>query len=134
MIATSFDIASAWEPTDGVEGLADAFLQVIGNYRENASVLRAITEVGGYDAAVREFWDEQIARFRDRTIAVLHDEQDAGRTPADVDLASASQIIVTGGERAIFDHISVADPSTDATYARELALTWWYGVYRRPGR
>ena len=132
MIATSFDIASAWEPTDGVERLADVFLQVIGNYRENANVLRAITEVGGYDATVREFWDKQIARFTDRTIAVLRDEQDAGSTAADVDLASASQIIVTGGERAIFDHISVADPSTDATYARELALTWWYGVYRRP--
>jgi AcrR family transcriptional regulator len=132
MVSTSFGIASAWEPADGPEGLADAFLQVIGVYRENVGVVRAIAEVGSYDSTVRAFWHERLARFRDRAVAVLGDEQNAGDTPASVDLASASQIIVIGGERAIFDHVTVADSSDDATFARELALIWWYGVYRRP--
>jgi len=132
MVTTSFGIASAWKPADGPEGLADAFLRVVGVYRENAGVLGAIAEVSSYDPAVRAFWQERLGTFRERTIEVLRDEQDAGRAPASVDLASASQIIVIGGERAIFDHISAADSSKDAAFARELALTWWYGVYRRP--
>jgi hypothetical protein len=37
-----------------------------------------------------------------------------------------------GGERAIFDHVTDGGSDDDATFARELALTWWYGVYRRP--
>jgi len=69
---------------------------------------------------------------KERTIAVLRDEQDAGRSPASVSLASAGQIIVIGGERAIFDHVTDAGSDDDASFARELALTWWYGVYRRP--
>ena len=132
MVAASFDVASGWEPADGAEGLADTFLQVIGVYREHIGVLRAVAEVGGYDATIRAFWHDRLDRFRDRTIAVLRDEQDAGRSPASVSLASASQIIVIGGERAIFDHVTDAGSDEDASFARELALTWWYGVYRRP--
>jgi hypothetical protein len=41
-------------------------------------------------------------------------------------------VIVIGGERAILDHITAAPPADDAAFARELTLTWWYGVYRRP--
>lgn len=132
MVATSFDIASSWEPADGADEMADAFLRVLGVYREHAGVLRAITEVGSYDATVQAFWNQRLARFSGRTTAVLGDEQDAGRTAASVDLASAARIIVIGGERAIFDHVAEADASTDAAFARELARTWWYGVYRRP--
>jgi AcrR family transcriptional regulator len=132
MTATSFDIASAWEPADGVEGMADAFLRVVGVYREHAAVLRAVAEVSSYDETVRSLWNERLTQFIDRTIAVLRAERDAGRTPADVDLVSAARVIVIGGERAIFDHITAADSSQDAAFARELALTWWYGVYRRP--
>jgi AcrR family transcriptional regulator len=132
MVAASFGVASAWEPTDGAEGLADTFLRVIGVYREHIGVVRAVAEVGGYDATVRAFWHDRLDRFRDRTIAVLRDEQDAGRSPASVSVASAAQIIVMGGERAIFDHVTDAGADDDASFARELALTWWYGVYRRP--
>jgi AcrR family transcriptional regulator len=132
MVATSFSITSAWEPRDGVERLSDAFLQVLGVYREHAAVLRAIAEVATYEATVRDFWNERLARFTDRTIAMLRGEQEAGRAPAGLDLVSAGRVIVMGGERAIFDHITVADSGNDAAFARELALTWWYGVYRRP--
>jgi AcrR family transcriptional regulator len=132
MTATSFDIASAWEPADGVEAMADAFLRVLGVYREHAAVLRAIAEVSSYDEAVRTLWSERFAQFSARTVEVLGDEQDAGRTPAAIDRVSAARIIVIGGERAIFDHITTAPPSDDAAFVRELALTWWYGVYRRP--
>jgi AcrR family transcriptional regulator len=132
MLTTSFSVASAWEPAGGVEGLAGAFLQVLGIYREHAALLRAIAEVAAYDETVRDLWGQELSLFSDRTIAVLREEQAAGRTPASVDLVSAARVIVIGGERAIFDHITAAAPADDATFARELALAWWYGVYRRP--
>jgi AcrR family transcriptional regulator len=132
MVETSFDIASAWEPSAGPDGLADAFLEVLGVYREHAAVLRAIAEVATYDATVRDFWNQGLTQFTDRTTALLRAEQDAGRTPAGIDLDSTGRVIVIGGERAIFDHVTAKGPGEDATFARELALIWWYGVYRRP--
>jgi AcrR family transcriptional regulator len=132
MLTTSFSVASAWEPADGVEVLAGTFRRVLGIYREHAALLRAITEVAAYDETVRDFWGRELSPFSDRTIAVLREEQAAGRTPASVDLVSAARVIVVGGERAIFDHITTAAPADDAAFARELAQVWWYGVYRRP--
>jgi AcrR family transcriptional regulator len=132
MLATSFSIASAWQPADGVEAMADAFLRVLGVYREHAAMLRAIVEVAAYDETVRGFWSHGLGQFTDRTIAVLREEQQAGRVPADVDLVSAGRVIVIGGERAIFDHTVAADPAEDVAFSRELARIWWYGVYRRP--
>ncbi|MGH3171390.1 MAG: hypothetical protein ACRDN0_36715 [Trebonia sp.] len=103
-----------------------------GVYREHAALLRAVAEVAAYDQIVRDFWNQGLTPFSDRTVAVLRGEQEAGRTPASVEVVSASRVIVIGGERAIFDHITATGPENDVAFARELALTWWYGVYRRP--
>jgi hypothetical protein len=128
----TFDVASEWEPADGAERLADVFLRGIQVYRQHAAVQRALAEVATYDETVRDFWNGAVGQFTDRTLAVLGGEQDAGRTPADVDPVSATRVIVVGGERAIVDQVATGDPDSDAAFARELALTWWYGVYRRP--
>lgn len=133
LMTSAFDIGSAWTPPDGVDRLAAAFLEVVQVYRTHAAVRRALAEVASYDPTVRGFWSQELTHFTDRTMELLRAEQEAGRTAADVDLVSATRVIVMGGELAIADHITSADPSTDATFARELALTWWYGVYRRPG-
>lgn len=132
MLSTSFGIGSGWEPAGGAEGFANAFLQIVAVYREHYAVLRALWEVATYDATAREFWNEQLAPFRDRTIALLRREQEAGRAPADLDIVSASRVIVMGGDQAIFDHVTAGKPSDDAAFARELALIWWYGAFRRP--
>ncbi|MFI7034490.1 TetR/AcrR family transcriptional regulator [Microbispora rosea] len=132
LMTSSFDVTSAWDPSDGVERLADAFLQVVKVYREHAAVRRALAEVATYDATVRDFWTAELNPFTDWTIAVLRAEQDAGRTRADLDPVSATRVIVMGGERALVDHVTAGDPGSDAAFARELALTWWHGVYRRP--
>ncbi|WP_147315610.1 TetR/AcrR family transcriptional regulator [Asanoa ferruginea] len=131
LVATSFSVASAWEPDEGVDRMAGAFQEVLGIYREHAGVVRAINEVAGYDATVRDFWNGRLGQFVDRTLAVLRVEQEAGRVAASVDLVSVARIIVIGGERAIVDQITAREPATDAAFARELAQTWWLGVYRR---
>ncbi|MBP2703874.1 TetR/AcrR family transcriptional regulator [Microbispora sp. RL4-1S] len=132
LLTSTFDVTSAWTPSDGVEALEDVFLRVVRVYREHAAARRALAEVAGYDATVRDFWKAELDQFTDRTITVLRAEQDAGRTPAALDPVSATRLIIMGGERAIVDHVTSEDPASDATFARELALTWWYGVYRRP--
>ncbi|MGW4490280.1 TetR/AcrR family transcriptional regulator [Amycolatopsis sp. NPDC004368] len=128
----SFETISGWEAQDGVDCYAEAFLRVVKLYREQAAILRAIAEVAAYDSAVREFWHEGLARFMDRTVAVLREEQDAGRASGGLNLTSAARVIVVAGERAIFDHIEVEEPTRDADFARELASIWWYGAFRRP--
>ncbi|MFE2546082.1 TetR/AcrR family transcriptional regulator [Actinacidiphila glaucinigra] len=133
LMATSFDVTSAWQPAAGVEGLEEAFLQVIQVYRRHAAVRRALAEVATYDSAVRDYFTAELNQFTDWTIKILRAEQEAGRTPAGLDPVSATRIIVTGGERALTDQVTSADPASDPAFARELAHTWWHGVYRRPG-
>ncbi|TDD32080.1 TetR/AcrR family transcriptional regulator [Nonomuraea terrae] len=132
LMSSSFDVTSAWHPSEGVEHLADVFSQVMRVYRKHAAVRRALAEVAAYDATVRDFWGRELTQFTDWTLTLLRAEQDVGRTPADLDLESAVRVIVMGGERALVDHVTAGDPGRDAAFARELALTWWHGVYRRP--
>ncbi|GAA1878120.1 TetR/AcrR family transcriptional regulator [Asanoa iriomotensis] len=132
MVTTSFGVASAWTPADGLDGMASGFRDVLRIYREHAAVVRAINEVAGYDATVRDFWNDGLTQFVDRTTALLRAEQQAGRVATSVDLVSVARLIVIGGERAIVDHITLREPAADAAFAHELAQTWWYGVYRRP--
>ncbi|MDX3097363.1 TetR/AcrR family transcriptional regulator [Streptomyces sp. ME19-03-3] len=132
LMSSTFDATSAWRPSDGVEGLEEAFLHVIKVYRRHAAVRRALAEVAAYDSAVHDYFSAELRQFTDWTITVLRGEQAAGRTPDDLDPVSATRIIVTGGERALTDQVTTADPAGDPAFARELAHTWWHGIYRRP--
>ncbi|WP_406077593.1 hypothetical protein [Micromonospora sp. NBC_00858] len=118
------------EPLSATEVFAD----VIRIYRTYAPVLAAITEVAAYDEVVREYWAAGFEQFVARTEEVLRAEQRAGRTPADLDPAAATRLVVLGGDRFLAHHVGLipADPDADAAAARELAATWWYGVYHRP--
>ncbi|MGC4792703.1 TetR/AcrR family transcriptional regulator [Micromonospora saelicesensis] len=137
MRESSFDRTGEWDPGDPGDPLArltEVFTDVIRIYRTYAPVLAAVSEVAAYDEAVREYWAAGLEQFVARTVDALRIEQQAGRTPADLDVTTASRLIVVGGDRFLADHVSTtpADPETDAAAARELAATWWYGAYRRP--
>ncbi|TDC38484.1 TetR family transcriptional regulator [Micromonospora sp. 15K316] len=139
--AASFGIAGEWQPAEtgrpaggaaGLETLVAGFREIIAVYRRHSGVLAAINEVSGYEPAVRRFWRERLEQFLARTVQVLEEEQRAARAPRDVDIPAASRLIVIGGERFLADHVATDDGSGDEAAARELANTWWYGVYRRP--
>ncbi|MEU1588832.1 TetR/AcrR family transcriptional regulator [Micromonospora sp. NPDC005710] len=137
MRESSFDRTGGWDPGgpgDPLARLTEVFADVIRIYRTYAPVLAAVSEVAAYDEAVREYWAAGLEQFVARTVDALRIEQQAGRTPADLDVTAASRLIVVGGDRFLADHVSTtsADPGADAAAARELAATWWYGVYRRP--
>ncbi|MGI5525115.1 TetR/AcrR family transcriptional regulator [Micromonospora sp. CA-259024] len=137
MRESSFDRTGDWDPGapgDPLTSLTEVFADVIRIYRTYAPVLAAITEVAAYDEVVREYWAAGLEQFVARTVDLLRVEQRAGRTPANLDVTTASRLIVLGGDRFLADHVSTtsADPDTDAAAARELAAMWWYGAYRRP--
>lgn len=132
LTAPNFDTASAWRPADGLDAMVEAFVTIVTAFREHAAVRRAVSEAAAYDDTVREYWVRELDQFSEFTERLLRIEQDAGRTPADLDVPSATEIIIFGGERAIVDHVNTRDASTDEAFARELSRIWWYGVYRRP--
>jgi AcrR family transcriptional regulator len=132
---TAYELVRAWQPvgpSGGADGMAELFAEVIRIYREYSAVLTAINEVSTYDATVRNFWAARTNRFVDNAAEKVIEEQRAGRTPASVDPVVSSQLNVIGGDRFIAHHITVDDGSGDATAARELAHTWWFGILRRP--
>jgi AcrR family transcriptional regulator len=134
MRTTAFDVINVWRPADGPDALVDVFLQVVGIYREYTAVLTAINEVAAYDTTMRDFWNTGLNRFLQHTAEVMSAQQRTGDMPAELAVDPASRVIVIGGDRAIFDHVarSAGDTSGDAAFAREIALIWWYGAYRRP--
>ncbi|WP_326559028.1 TetR/AcrR family transcriptional regulator [Micromonospora sp. NBC_01796] len=129
----AFDIINGWDPREpsGLDGLTEALLRVIAYYRERAHVLAAITEVSGYDRTVREHWQAELGKFIDLSQTWLRTEQEAGRTSADLDPRTASQVIVHGGNQAIADHVANGDPARDRIVAQELAANQWFGGLRR---
>jgi AcrR family transcriptional regulator len=131
----SYEMAASWRPTGpdgGLEGLARTYELILRHYREHAALLAAINEVATYDPAVREAWTADQDRFIGNLVTVLKEEQRAGRTPADIDPELAAKVIVQGGGQVLAQQVSNGDSSEDAVVARELARSYWYGVYRRP--
>ncbi|MFB8777713.1 TetR/AcrR family transcriptional regulator [Streptomyces broussonetiae] len=131
----SYEIAAAWKPTGadgGVDGLARTYELILRHYREHAALLAAINEVAAYDPAVREAWRADQERFTDNLVSVLEEEQRAGRTPEGIDPALAARLVVQGGSQVIAQQVSGGDGSDDAAVARELAHSYWYGLFRRP--
>ncbi|NMO51798.1 TetR/AcrR family transcriptional regulator [Actinoplanes sp. TBRC 11911] len=132
LTGSAFETTTAWEPADGLDRLAETFENVLRIYRDQAPLRRAITEVATYDVSVREVWANELKQFTDRTIEMIRTEQKAGRAPATIDAVAVTRVVVVGGEQAIVDQATAGDPADDAVFARELAETWWYGVFRRP--
>lgn len=81
---------------------------------------------------MQEVWTGQQARFADGALARLRHDQKLGLTPPDMDLWSATQVIVAEGAQAIVEHITGEDGVKDEVFARELAVLAWHGAFRRP--
>ncbi|UBU09155.1 TetR/AcrR family transcriptional regulator [Nonomuraea gerenzanensis] len=133
--ASLLEMARQWDPgagEDGADRYARFFAEVITMHRAHWPVIAAVREVAAYDPDVSDFYTADLEGFDEHVLGTLLAEQKAGTTPADLDAAAASRIIVWGGAQAIARHISVDDGSGDASFARELGRIWWHGAYRRP--
>jgi AcrR family transcriptional regulator len=133
---TAFAAVGSWgpsEPGGGLDGLIRLFRdEIFPLYRRYGPVLKALDEVAAYDSAVAKYWGARNSRFVENNVRMIREEQEAGRTPVSVDPVLASKLCILGGYRFIVDHVATDNRSEDASAARELACTWWYGMFRRP--
>jgi AcrR family transcriptional regulator len=131
----AFATMSRWSPDepDALDRLAETLLEVIRHYRRRGHVLGAVLELAGYDAGVGRLWDDELGPFQRLSQSWIERAQAAGRTAADIDAATASQVIVHGGIRVITQQALAGAPERDAKVARELAANQWFGAFRRRG-
>jgi hypothetical protein len=123
---------SGWSPEmpDALDRLTDTLLEVIRYYRQRAHILRAVLELAGGDSAAGRLWNE-LGPFERLSQSWIEAAQAAGQASADIDAATASQVIVHGGIRVITQQALSGPPDRDARVARELAANQWFGAYRR---
>ncbi|WP_411093568.1 TetR/AcrR family transcriptional regulator [Streptomyces sp. 049-1] len=118
---------------DGDVRLTSFFEEVVRIHRTRQGVIAAVAEAASYETSVSDFYTENLGSFEEAALRALLKGQALGTTASDLDAVSVSRIIAWGGAQAIAHHIRVADVSRDAVFARDLALVWWHGAYRRPG-
>ena len=130
----SFDLVSQWQADQdaGCESLTRLYEDILVLYRENGAVLAAINEVAAYDPAVHSFWTAQLDRFCAAAAEHLRRYRSATAWARNVNPAVAAKVIVFGGFSVLAQHVAEGDSSEDAVAARELALTYWHGAFRRP--
>lgn len=124
----AFEVAGEVLPE--LDDIVRAHRDILGYYRERAHVLVAVTEVAGYEPAVRDVWNAATDRFAENLAGVLRAEQEAGRAPVDLDPTISAEIIVWGGIRVIIHQVTTRDADTDAQVARQMAVHQWYGAFR----
>jgi len=78
-----------------------AMVQCVRYYRERRHLLAAVLGVSAYDADAHKFRDGQLQRFIDKAEVWLCGEQEAGRTPLDLDATTAARVFVWGGYQAV---------------------------------
>jgi AcrR family transcriptional regulator len=131
-----FDMGRDWRPDAPAEGglgeLTEVYRGVVTRIREHAGLLAAVTEVAGYDPAVRRAWTGGEEQFVARIAQRLAAEQQASRTEADFDPQRAAQVMVWGCEQVIVRQVLSGRERDDAQVVAELAEAHWYGTFRRP--
>jgi AcrR family transcriptional regulator len=130
----SHELMSSWSPEvpDALDRLTDTLLEVIHYYRQRGHILRAVLELADTDSAVGRLWNE-LGPFERLSQSWIEAAQATGQAAADIDAATASQVIVYGGIRVITQQALSGAPDRDAKVARELAANQWFGAYRRAG-
>ena len=115
-----------------LEAITQAYRDGLVFFRARRHVIAAVLEVAGYDSAVRAAWGAIMDRFVRREVTLLRTEQEAGRTPAELDPETAAEIINWGGFQVIIRQVTTRGPERDEIVARELAANQFFGSYRRP--
>lgn len=128
----AFDLISESPPGEGKAGIIGGMVRDIGYYRQRRHLLAAVLEVVAYDAAASEFWNGQLERFIDLGEQWVRAEQEAGRTPRDIDARTVAQIFCWGGFQVVAQQVLNGPPERDELVAREIALFEWFGALRRP--
>ncbi len=122
-----FGAAAGWarDPHHDLAGLRTTTLEVIGAYRANAHLLRALGEATTYDPVASRFWrsrmEDLVDVFRRRI------EEAGGDSPL-----TAAIWLAWGTERAISEHVALGgDGIADEEFADGVARSVWGAMTTR---
>ncbi len=127
-----FRTAELWwasDHLDGEDGVVAAMRLMIAGTRAHHLVLRALTEVAGYDRDVGEYWRDRISRFTELVRARLDRERERGRISAGTEVEATAIALTCMVERAIDFTFAIGNPVDDEQLARALGHTIWQAVY-----
>lgn len=127
-----FRTAELWwaaDHLDGETGVVGAMRLMIAGTRAHHRVLRALTEVAGYDPEVGEYWRGRVRRFTEVVHDRLERERAAGRIRDDVETEATAIALTCMVERTIDFTFAVGNPVGDEQLARALGHAIWQTVY-----
>lgn len=116
-----------WSGTGSPEDLRAAIASVVGVFREQSALLRAVVETSVLDAEVSAFWRDVIERFIDATARRL-----AADAPDSTERSSArgvAFVLVWMTERAAYQHIVRGGALDDAALIDALVSVWSATAY-----
>lgn len=127
-----FRTAELWwaaDHLDGETGVVGAMRLMIAGTRAHHRVLRALTEVAGYDPEVGEYWRGRVRRFTEVVHDRLERERAAGRIRDDVETEATAIALTCMVERTIDFTFAAGNPVGDEQLARALGHAIWQTVY-----
>jgi TetR/AcrR family transcriptional regulator, ethionamide resistance regulator len=92
-------------------------------------VLRAVTEVAGYDETVADFWRRRINSYMERAAGRLEEDRRRGVLSADLDPRATAFVTGWAVERTISEHVRTHGPPADRAFAQALARAIWLATY-----
>jgi AcrR family transcriptional regulator len=113
----------------GPEQLSAVLLAMVRIYRRHEAVLRAVSEVAGYDPAVAAFWRERMDRYADFMREQIEVDRRAGRVAATLDARHTAFAVVWAVERGVSEHVRASGSGDDAAFALALGRATWLAVF-----
>jgi AcrR family transcriptional regulator len=123
VVGDALRLAREWTAAPGHtrEGLVATLVELVAEHRRHVHLIRAVTEVAGYEPAVAAFWRAQIDGFAAVAQARLEEDGVAAGLAAE----TAATVLAWGTERAIALHVERRPAADDEAFAATLAGSLW---------
>ncbi len=131
-----FASAGAWVQDDASTAAqhVEVIRTLVRGYRRHEPLLRAVTEVAGYDADVAAFWTDRLDAFALLLRERLERDRDTGRMTVPVDPAVTATFIAWGTDRVIAAHVRTQPPQADDAFAESFSVATFAAMGRGAAR
>ncbi|MGH7747660.1 MAG: TetR/AcrR family transcriptional regulator [Candidatus Dormibacteria bacterium] len=124
--------ANEWwmgDQSGGRAALSEVLLKLVRIWRKHEAVLRAVTEVAGYDETVATFWRRRINSYMERAAGRLEADRRQGLLAEELDPHATAFVTGWAVERSISEHVRSHGPQADRGFAQALARAIWLATY-----
>jgi AcrR family transcriptional regulator len=124
--------ANEWwmgDQSGGRSALTEVLLKLVRIWRRHEPVLRAVTEVAGYDETVAGFWRQRINSYVERAAGRLDEDRREGRVAEDLDPRATAFVTGWAVERTISEHTRLHGAPSDRPFAQALGRAIWLATY-----